>query len=286
MRSGNQKTVAFQGEREAFSEQAVHQLLGARIDLLPCDSFEKTFLSVARGTAHSCVVPIENTLAGSIHKNLDLLLEHRLTIMAETRVRIEHHLIALPGVKLRAVQRVISHPVALEQCQRFLRRHPNLKIEPVYDTAGSVKLLVEQGWRETAAIAGSLAARVYGCKKLKENIEDHEANFTRFWLLERARGSGPRNEKIDRQDSRGAKTSIVFSTKNVPGALFKCLGVFALRDIDLTKIESRPLVGKPFEYSFYVDFLGSPAEERCRNALRHLKEVTDFLRVLGCYRRG
>lgn len=286
MRDGNRKTVAFQGERGAFSEQAVHQLLGPRINLLSCDSFEKTFLSVVQKKAHACVVPIENTLAGSIHKNLDLLLDHRLKIVGETRVRIEHHLITLPGVKPQALERVISHPVALEQCQRFLRHYPRLKIEPAYDTAGSVKLLVQHGWRDTAAIAGSLAARIYGCKKLKRNIEDHEANFTRFWLLERALGSSNKKGNVGWKDAGGNKTSIVFSMKSVPGALFKCLGVFALRDINLTKIESRPLVGKPFEYFFYVDFLGNPAEERCRNALRHLEESTDFLRVLGCYRRG
>jgi prephenate dehydratase len=278
--------IAFQGERGAFSEQAAHQFYRGPMELLPCESFERTFQGVVSGRADACVIPIENTLAGSIHKNLDLLLEHGLTIAGETRVRIEHCLIALRGTRMRDLRRVLSHPVALEQCRKFLRQHPRLQSEAAYDTAGSVKLLVGQGLRDTAAIASPLAAKAYGAVVLKSNIEDHRENYTRFWLL-RQQPSGRRSKKRwPRRGLPGDKTSIVFSTRNIPGALFKCLSVFALRDIDLTKIESRPLVGRPFEYFFYVDFLGSVEEEACRNALRHLEEVTDFLRILGCYPRG
>jgi prephenate dehydratase len=278
--------VAFQGERGAFSEQAARQLMSAPFDLVPCKTFEKTFGCVARGQAHACIVPIENTLAGSIHKNLDLLLKHRFNIVGETNVRIEHHLIALRGTALRDIKRIISHPVALEQCQKFLQQHSQIESEVAYDTAGSVKMIVEQEWRNTAAIAGVWAAQWYRCGILQKNIEDHHENYTRFWLLHKASPKRRPSPRWPWAKKEGNKTSIVFSTRNLPGALFKCLSVFALRDIDLTKIESRPVIGRPFEYLFYVDFLGNVAEERCQNALRHLGEVTDFLRVLGCYPRG
>jgi prephenate dehydratase len=278
--------IAFQGERGAFSEQAARQLLGSKIELQPCESFEQTFGAVVRGEVDACVVPVENTLAGSVHKNLDLLLEHRLRIGGETGIRIELHLIAVRGTRRREISRLISHPVALEQCQKFLARHPHIKSEVTYDTAGSVKLIIEHGWRDTAAIAGALAATVYDAAILEKNIEDHAENYTRFWLLHRPDDRRRHATRWPWQARQGDKTSIVFSTKNIPGALFTCLGVFARRDINLTKIESRPLVGRPFEYFFYVDFLGDVEEERCRSALEHLGEMTDFLRVLGCYTRG
>ncbi|MDD5543837.1 MAG: prephenate dehydratase [Acidobacteriia bacterium] len=285
-RAAASSRIAFQGERGAFSEQAVHQLLGARWSLLPCRSFEEMFEAVVRGRALACVVPIENTLAGSIHKNFDLLLRHQLQILAETNVRIEHHLIALPETRLNDIREITSHPAALDQCQAFLRRHPRWEVVTGYDTAGSVKSLVQQHLSKSAAIAGSLAARFYKCKILRKNIEDHRQNFTRFWLLSKSpREQLPMTLRKELGGTRN-KTSIVFSTKSIPGALFKCLSVFALRDINLSKIESRPLVGRPFEYLFYVDFLGNIDEKRCQNALRHLGEITDFLRVLGCYREG
>ncbi|MBZ5552280.1 MAG: prephenate dehydratase [Acidobacteriia bacterium] len=278
--------VAFQGERGAFSEQAARQLMGTRIEVIPCETFEKTFACVGRGRADLCIVPVENTLAGSITRNLDLSLKHRFNIVGETNLRIEHHLVALRGTTWREINRIISHPVALEQCQKFLRRHPHIKSEVAYDTAGSVKMIVEHGWHDTAAIAGAWAAQWFRCGILQKNIEDHHENYTRFWLLEKGAAKRRSGGGSPWSGRKGNKSSIVFSTKNVPGALFKCLSVFALRDIDLTKIESRPVIGRPFEYFFYVDFLGNVAEERCQNALRHLGEVTDFLRVLGCYPRG
>lgn len=280
--------IAFQGALGAFSEQAIYQLLGRRMALVPCESFEKTFAAVLARRAQACVVPVENTLAGSVHKNLDLLLQHRLTIRGETQVRIEHHLIALEGVRFRDIRRVISHPVALEQCQKFFHAHPRLRSEVAYDTAGSVKQIVENRWRDTAAVAGPLAVRKYPCAVLKRNIEDHRENFTRFWLLA-PKAAGMMSLRMKRRlvvRKDRSKTSIVFATKNIPGALFKCLSVFALRDINLTKIESRPRKGRPFEYFFYVDLLEHVKEPRCRNALRDLGEITDFLRVLGCYERA
>ncbi len=274
--------IAFQGERGAFSEQAIHQLLRRPVELVPRESFEQAFAAVAKRQATGCVVPIENTLAGSIYKNFDLLQRYQFRILGETNVRVEHHLIGPKTMRLRDIKQVISHPVALEQCQKFLRGR-RYKVTAGYDTAGCVKQLAEHPQAGVAAIAGSLAARLYGCQILKRNIEDHRQNFTRFWLVAPPRRQGG---LTGFSAARGNKTSIVFSTRNTPGALFNCLGVFAARHINLSKIESRPLVGRPFEYLFYIDFLGNPEEQRCGNALQQLAEFTDFLRVLGCYRKA
>ena len=269
-------TVAFQGERGSFSEEAAYKHLGPHIRVLPCETFAATFESVAGGKSKYCLVPIENTLAGSVYENYDLLLENQLHIVAEVSLRIVHNLVAFPGTSLKDLRQVYSHPVALAQCSRFFRGHPKIEKVPYYDTAGSVKMLSERRLPGAAAIASRAAARVYHGRILQTHLEDHHENFTRFLLLSRALAVGPRANKV----------SIVFSTRNVPGALYKCLSVFALRDIDLTKMESRPLRGRPWEYFFYLDFKGSVKEGTCRNALSHLAEVTDFLRVLGCYPRA
>jgi prephenate dehydratase len=273
------RSIAFQGERGSFSEEAAYKLLGRRVRLLPCETFAATFHSVASGKASACLVPIENTLAGSVYENFDLLLENHLHIVGEVNLRIVHNLIALPGTTRREVRQVYSHPVALAQCSRFFSRHPGIEKIPFYDTAGAVKMLAERSraaGRGAAAIASRIAAEVYGARILATHLEDHRENYTRFLLLSKsARPLGG--------DRQANKVSIVFSTRNVPGALYKCLSVFALRDIDLTKMESRPLRGRPWEYFFYLDFVGNIKEERCRKALDHLGEVSNFLRVLGCY---
>jgi len=274
--------VTFQGERGAFSEEAARGLLGDRIELVPSASFEEAFRRLRRRDVDCGLLPIENTLAGSVHENYDLLLRYRLPIVAETRVRIVHNLIAAPGVKFGQLRRVFSHPVALGQCQNFLRRNPRLPPVPFYDTAGSVKMIMEQRLADAAAIAAAAAAGIYGARILKRGIEDDKENYTRFFLLLPGKGSRPKLPRLGRPD----KTSIVFATPNVPGSLFRSLAVFALRDINLTKIESRPLRGRPWEYFFYLDFLGSPEEPRCSNALRHLKELSEFLHVLGNYPRA
>ncbi len=274
--------VAFQGERGAFSEEAARKLLGERIELVPSPTFEEAFRRLQRGEVHCGLLPIENTLAGSVHENYDLLLRYRLPIVGETQVRIVHNLIAGPGVKFERVRRVFSHPVALEQCARFFRRNRQVQAVPFYDTAGSVKMIMEQRPPDAAAIAAAAAAPIYGARILARGIEDDKENYTRFFLLVRSVRGLPLLRRLGPPD----KTSIVFATPNVPGALFKCLSVFALRDINLTKIESRPVRGRPWEYFFYLDFLGHPKEPRCRNALRHLAELTEFLRILGSYRRA
>ncbi len=269
-------TVAFQGERGSFSEEAAYKLLGGRIRLRPCESFADMFRSVATGRTRYCLAPIENTLAGPVYENYDLLLENNLHIIAEVGLRIVHNLIALRGTSLKNVREVYSHPVALAQCGKFFARHPKVKKKVFYDTAGAVKMLAEKKPAGAAAIASRVAAAVYEARILKTHLEDHRENYTRFLLLARSA----------QVTAHANKTSIVFSTKNVPGALFRCLSAFALRDINLTKIESRPLRGRPWEYFFYLDFEGNLKDARTQRALAHLGELTTLLRVLGCYESG
>jgi prephenate dehydratase len=265
--------VAFQGEAGAYSEQALLAHFGT-VETLPCESFEIAFEAVHDGLCASAMIPIENSLAGSIHQNYDLLQRHELCIVGEHFLRVRHCLIALPGVRKEDVRRAISHPQALGQCAAYLRGH-GIRPEQAYDTAGSVKLLRESGARDAAAIASHRAAELYGMDILEEGIEDNPENFTRFLAIQRE----PKPVVGE------AKTSIVFSLKNVPGALFKAMSVFALRDLDLTKIESRPLQGSPWEYLFYVDFIGSIEADTVRRALDHLGEYATMLRVLGSYPR-
>jgi prephenate dehydratase len=276
--------VSFQGEKGAFSQEAALRLLGPKIEVVPCQRFDELFRSLETKTADAAVVPIENTLHGSVHENYDHLLRFDFPIVAETSIRIVHNLIAPPGVPFRCIRRVFSHPVALNQCLRFFEKHPRLESVPFYDTAGSVKMLMEERPPDAAAIASAVAAEIYGGAILKRSIEDDRQNFTRFVLLRRPE----RAPKLPKAAGGGRKwkTSLVFSTRNIPGALFRSLSAFALRDINLTKLESRPLRGKPWEYLFYVDLIGRVDEPRLKNALGHLAELADFMRVLGCYPQG
>ena len=269
-------TVAFQGERGSFSEEAAYKLLGRKIRVQPFETFAAIFELVVSGKTRFCLAPIENTLAGSVYENYDLLLKHDLHIVGEVSLRIVHNLIALPETPLKNVRQVYSHPVALAQCGRFFAEHPAIEKVPFYDTAGAVKMLAEKRLRDAAAIASRVAATFYQARILKTHLEDHQENYTRFLLLSRRARVSPRADKV----------SIVFSTRNIPGSLFRCLSAFALRDINLTKLESRPLRGRPWEYFFYLDFVGNVKEERSRRALAHLAELTDFHRVLGCYESG
>jgi prephenate dehydratase len=273
--------VGFQGELGAFSQEAARQLLGEKVQVVPFQKFEQVFRALADGAADAAVIPIENTLAGSVHENYDHLLHFDLRIVAETNVRIVHNLIAPPGLRFKDVRRAFSHPVALNQCLDFFARHPQIEQVPFYDTAGSVKMVMAERPAGAAAIASSIAAAIYGGSILRRSIEDDRRNFTRFFLL-----NGARAVRASGAPAREWKTSLVFTTRNAPGALFRALSALALRDLNLTKIESRPLRGKPWEYLFYVDLLGREEEPRVRNALGHLAEVADFLRVLGSYPRG
>jgi prephenate dehydratase len=276
--------VAFQGERGAFSEEAARKLLGPAIAVLPCPRFEDVFHALDQKKVDAAVIPIENTLHGSVHENYDHLLHFNLPIVGEINVRIVHNLIAAPGVTFARVRRVYSHPVALNQCLDFFAAHSQLEKVPFYDTAGSVKMVMAEGLKDAAAIASSVAAEIYGARILRRSIEDDRQNFTRFFALRRPADA----RRIVVRARKGAqwKTSVVFSTRNVPGSLFRSLSAFALRDLNLAKIESRPLRGKPWEYLFYLDFIGQVDDPVCRNALGHLRELADLLRVLGCYPRG
>jgi prephenate dehydratase len=275
--------AAFQGELGAFSQVAARQLAGDDVIPVPMQSFEEVFVSVVNGKCHYAVIPIENTLVGSIHENYDHLLKYDLPIRGETFVRIVHNLIAPPGVKFSQVRRVYSHPVALNQCRRFFEENKQIEKTLFYDTAGSVKMVMEKALTDSGAIASANAAEIYGGRILRKSIEDDRENFTRFFLLGKPR---QRPKSVERQTPKRFKTTVVFTTRNLPGALFRSLSAFALRDINLTKIESRPLRGKPWEYLFYLDFIGHVDDTACRNALNHLAELADILRVLGCYAAG
>jgi len=273
--------AAFQGEPGAFSHQAAMDLLGPSVAVVPCTRFEDMFVALRDGQVDAAVVPFENTLHGSVHENYDHLLHFDFRIVAETSVRIVHNLIAAPGVRFKDVRRVFSHPVALNQCLDFFAANPKIQREPFYDTAGSVKMVMEEKLRDAAAIASAVSAGIYGARILKRAIEDDRQNITRFFLLRR-QDQPPL--ALDESGKKGWKTSLVFTVRNVPGSLFRALSAFALRDISIIKIESRPLRGRPWEYLFYLDLIGSTEEERVQRALSHLQELADMLRVLGCYR--
>ncbi|HEY1658212.1 MAG TPA: prephenate dehydratase [Candidatus Sulfotelmatobacter sp.] len=280
------KSVAIQGEFGSFSHQAAEAMV-PRCRVAPCARSIDVFDALKRGSVAYAVIPIENSLAGTVAEHADLLVERDVFIQGEFFLRIVHNLIAAPGVNMSSVRRVLSHPVALDQCREFFRRNPRIEAVPFYDTAGSVKHVIQDKLPDAAAIAGVHAARQYSGKILKAGIEDDKRNFTRFFAIQKLtqdkKGHDSSTIPNWRSIPPGAnKTSIAFKVKNVPGALFKSLSVFALRDISLSKIESRPLRGKPWEYVFYVDFLRGD-DEAARNALRHLGEVAEFVKVLGAY---
>jgi len=269
--------IVFSGARGAFGEIAARQHFGEGADIAPVPGFDVVFSSVRQKKASFGVIPIENSLGGSVHQNYDMLLSSRLYIAAEVFLQVNHFLVAKPGTPVGAVRRVFSHPQALAQCARFLKRHPRMKQIEAENTALAAKAVSEDNCPDTAAVASSRAAADFGLEILAPNIQDRDDNVTRFLVVSRdqsAKGSAPR------------KTSIAFSLKNTPGALFKALGVFALRDIDLFKIESRPIHGKGFEYLFHLDCYGDISDEVVKNAISHLKEIAPFYRLLGSYDIG
>ena len=277
--------VAIQGELGSFSHEAAERML-RQCTVVPCARSAEVFERVERGSVEAAVIPIENTLAGTVAEHADLLVARGVFIQGEYLLRIVHNVIAAPGTPLGSLRRVLSHPVALDQCRDFFRHHSQIEPVPFYDTAGSVKHVIANGLKDAAGIAGKQAAREYTGKILKAGIEDDKQNFTRFFMIRKhvgARGRSRRGWDYQRLIPKGAnKTSIAFHVKNTPGVLFKSLSVFALRDISLSKIESRPMRGRPWEYVFYVDFLRGD-DEPARNALRHLGEVAEFVKVLGIY---
>src|SRR5437764_9973783 len=264
--------IAYQGEPGAFSEAAARRIAPAA-ELAACRSFEDVFASVDGGACTHGVLPIENSIGGSIHRNYDLLVEHQLPIVGEVELPVIHHLLALPGATLDGLRRVYSHPQGLAQCERFLRTLSNVEIVATYDTAGSAKMVADAGATDAAAIASARAGEVFGLASLAASIQDFDDNITRFLVV----GSTPLEDVVP------DKTSIVFSLPNEAGSLFKALSVFALRGIDLTKLESRPIPGRPWEYLFYVDLGIARDEVACARARAHLGRSASMLRTLGTY---
>jgi prephenate dehydratase len=262
--------LAYQGEPGAYSEAAARHYGGPDADTLPCRTFDDVFDAVVQKRATHGVVPLENSIGGTIHRNYDLLLDHDLPITGEVELDVVHCLQALPGTKLADVKTVYSHPQALAQCERYLK-DLGVAVEAVYDTAGGAKLVAEQKMTGAAALASRRAAEVFGLEVLQEAVQDYEFNITRFAIV----GGVP--------PDAANKTTIVFALPSTPGALFKALSVFALRDINLTKLESRPMRGRPWEYLFYVEVDARRDDIACARALTHLAEFAKWTRVLGTY---
>ena len=264
--------VAFQGEHGAYSEEAATTHFGAKTEKLPCLTLRQVFEAVEDGRAQYGIVPAENSLEGSVNDTYDLLLQSALKISGEVKIRINHCLLALHDTKLEDLKAVYSHPQALAQCAESLN---GLKVatEPAYDTAGSAKMIKDRRLRQAGAVASESAAEIYGLKVLQRNIEDLPENFTRFFVI--GREDAPATGKD--------KTSVVFGTPHTPGSLHRALGELALREINLTRIESRPVRTVPWQYHFFVDFEGHRSGAKCGEALEALAKSTTFLKVLGSY---
>jgi prephenate dehydratase len=272
--------AAYQGTRGSNSEDACIDLLSPAANLLPRTTLDDVFKAVMRGEARYGVVPVENTLAGTVPGLYDLLFQNDVKIIGETVRHILFAVIAPPGVALADVRKALSHPVALAQCETFFRQHPQIQPVPVYDTAGAVEIVMKEGSRDSAAVATRRAATVYGGEVLAEAIQDHMENYTRFLLI--TPSSSP---DLERKSAAEYKTTIVFSVGNAPGALYHSLRPFAERQIDLAKIESRPLRGSPFEYLFYLDLVGRADSSAISEALAELQAQAKSVRVLGTYPR-
>jgi prephenate dehydratase len=270
--------IGYQGEPGAYSEIAALRFGTPQ----PCETFDEVFAAVLDKKTDYGVIPIENSLGGSIHQNYDLLQNQPVVILAETLVKVEHCLLGLPGASVDNAVKVLSHPQALAQCRNFIAEHPGIKAEAAYDTAGSAKIVAAGGDPRILAIASKRAGELYGLEILRENLADEEWNITRFFCI--AHQDNPDVSHLkNRPDTTKQKTSIVFSLPNEPGSLFKAMATLALRDIDLTKIESRPSRKKAFEYLFYADFIGHRDDPNIHNALEHLGEFALMLKVLGSY---
>jgi chorismate mutase/prephenate dehydratase len=265
--------VAFQGELGAYSESAVYSFFGQSVDVKPCKNFGEVFESVKTGDVNYGVVPIENSIEGSVNRTYDLFLEYDLKVCGEIILRISHCLIAHKGTSIDQIKTVYSHPQALAQCRKFLEQH-KLKAISTFDTAGSVKMIKEEKLMDAAAIASERAAQIYEMTILAKEIEDIKNNSTRFFVL----------DKQDSSYSGEDKTSIIFAAKSVPGALYQVLKEFADRNINLTKIESRPTKSTPWEYHFYLDFEGHRTEIKCQQALNSIRDKTIFVKILGSYK--
>jgi prephenate dehydratase len=270
------RRVSFQGVRGAYSEEAVHTFFTNEVEAVACAEFEEVFEKVERGEVSHAVVPVENSLEGSVTAVSDLLLESDLTVTGEVLVWVRHCLIGQPGATLHDIKRVYSHPQALGQCRAFLSKHPHWEKIPSYDTAGSVRMIRERGLVEEAAIASRQAASYYEMEVLQEDIQSAQRNFTRFFVV----------EKSSDILAEGDKTSLAFSTKNIPGALYQCIGAFAERGVNLNKLESRPRKGRTWEYVFYADIDGHVNDPKVSEALADLVRKASFVKVFGSYNKA
>jgi prephenate dehydratase len=268
--------VAFQGERGAYSEDACFKFFGSKVKTKPMLDFQSVFEAVEHDMVTHAMVPVENSIEGSVAQVNDLLLDHDLTVSGEAIVPVKHYLMVYGDASMETIKEVLSHPQALGQCRKFLANHPEWKVIPSYDTAGSARIVSESKRTDVAAIASKRAASVYGLKTLKEDIQSEDVNVTRFFVLEK--NPGP----VDGAN----KTSIVFATKNAPGALHKCLGEFASRNVNLSKLESRPRKNKPWVYVFYTDFEGSMDDPNCHAAIGGLLKTGAFVKILGSYKNA
>jgi len=276
MRTPRASLVAFQGEKGAYSEDACFKYFGQSIKTHPFLDFQSVFEAVEKDTVTHAVVPVENSIEGSVAQVNDLLLDHDLTISGETIVPVKHYLMALDDATMGTIKEVMSHPQALGQSRKFLANHADWHVTPCYDTAGSARMVAESKRKDIAAIASKRAASVYGLKILKEDIQSEEVNYTRFFVLEKNPSPG----------GGANKTSIVFATKNAPGALYSCLGEFASRNVNLSKLESRPRKNKPWVYVFYADLDGSMDDPDCHAAIGGLLKTGAFVKILGSYKKA
>jgi len=269
---GGEMKVAFQGIAGSYSDEAIRQFFGPEAQGVPCKRLEDMFTAVESGEAEYGMLPVENAVAGSVSGSYELLMEHDLRVRAEVILRVHHMLLAIPGTRLSDLKRVRSHPQALAQCERYLARR-GLEPVPAFDTAGSAHDLAQHPDPQTGVIAGELAAELYGLEILDRNIEDWHSNYTRFFVL--GLEDPPRSQR--------SKTSLVFTTRHQPGALYESLGEFARRGINLTKIESRPRRNQPWQYLFYLDFEGHWQDPPCEAAIMALLRRSSFVKLLGSY---
>jgi chorismate mutase/prephenate dehydratase len=266
--------ITYQGEAGAYSEMAVYKFFGSKAEPVPCKDFRDVFESVKNGEVSNGVVPIENSIEGSVNQNYDLFLAYDLNVCGEIAVKLSHVLITNPQTKFEDIKNVYSHPQAIGQCRKYLEKH-NWEAISAYDTAGSVKTIREKQLYTAAAIASEKAADLYSMKIVARDIADNPSNYTRFLVLSHE----------DALPTGDDKTSIIFSAKHAPGSLYHALGEFASRNINLTRIESRPTKTTAWQYNFYLDFEGHKTEKRCTEALQTLEKYATFVKILGSYPR-
>lgn len=268
------KKVVYQGARGCFSELAAGRFFDEPIKGKNVSRFEDIFETLKNRKGFLGIIPIENSLMGSLHRNYDLLLEYDCWIIGEVELKITYDLLANHQAKQKAIEEVWSHPIVLEQCRRFVGKHPEFKVKPVYDSAGAAGIIKKNKRLDVAVIAGQGIGQLYGLRTVEQRIEDDPQNFTRFLVI---------SQKKEIVHGKDLKTTLVFGVKNEVGILFRCLSIFALRNIDLTKLESRPIIGKPWEYLFYIDFNGSVEDENCKHAIESLREAVGYVKCLGSY---